>query len=68
MAIGNAVQRASHVSILDEGARQIATIPTGSAPGDGLKGYTSGTVTVQQGPFIHTYDERGHQISITAAR
>jgi hypothetical protein len=32
-------------------------------PGDGLKGYTGSTVSIQNGSQLLTYDEKGHQIS-----
>lgn len=68
MPIGNVVQRGAFVYVYDEKNRQIATIATGSQPGDGLKGYTSTTVNVKRGAFIYTYNEKGQQLSATPAR
>ena len=59
MAIGNAVQRESSVYVFDEMNRQACTIPAGSGPEDGLKGYTSSRVSVRRGSFICSYDESG---------
>ncbi len=67
MPIGNAVQRGSWVYIYDEKGPQIASVPSGSGPKDGLKGYTSSTVNVRRGSWIYTYDEKGRQISVTPA-
>ena len=67
MAIGNVVQRGSFVYVYDEKGHQTASIPAGSAPGDGLKGYTSSTVNIRRSAFIYTYDEKGRQISSTPA-
>ncbi|MDI9849519.1 hypothetical protein QM467_15795 [Rhodoblastus sp. 17X3] len=68
MAIGNAVQRSSFIYVYDEKGHQIATIPAGSGPKDGLTGYTSSTVNVRRGSFIYTYDAKGRQIASTPAR
>jgi hypothetical protein len=68
MAIGNAVQRGFLIFVYDTNNRQTATIPSGSQPGDGLKGYTSTTVNVQHGFLIFTYDEHGRQLGNTPAR
>jgi hypothetical protein len=68
MAIGNAVQRGSTVFVYDEHNRQIATMPAGSGPDDGLKGYTSSRVNVRRGSTIFSYDEKGRQVGTTPAR
>lgn len=69
MAIGNAVQRGSFVYIYDEKGRQIGSVSAGNVRnGDGLTGYTSGTVNVRRGAFIYTFNEKGRQISSTSAR
>ena len=68
MAIGNAVQRGAFVYIYDEKGRQIGSVPGGSGPNDGLKGYTSSTVNVRRGNFIYTHNEKGRQIASTPAR
>lgn len=68
MAIGNPVQRGSTVYVYDEKGKQLCSIPGGSGPNDGLKGYTSGTVNVRRGSTIYTYDEKGRQKNSTPAR
>jgi len=68
MAIGSAVQRGSFVYVYDEKGRQLTTLPAGSGPEDGLKGYTGATVSIRRGSFIYTHDERGRQTSTTPAR
>ncbi len=44
------------------------TIPAGTGPADGLKGYTGASVNVRRANTIFTYDDRGRQISTTPAR
>lgn len=69
MAIGNAVQRGLMIYVYDEKGRQLFTTSAGNtSKGDGLKGYTSGTVNIQRGLMIYTYDEKGRQVSTTLAR
>lgn len=68
MAITNAVERGSSVYIYDERGRQICTIPRGTGPNDGLKGYTANFVNIRRGSLIYTYDEKGRQIRSTPAR
>jgi hypothetical protein len=59
MAIANAAQRGGLVYVYNEKASLIFTIPSGSGPKDGLKGYTSGGVNVQRGSLIYMYNDRG---------
>jgi hypothetical protein len=61
-AIGNAVQRGNVVYVYDEKGRQIFDKPSGSGKGDGLAGYTSGTVSIKRGSVVYTYDEKGRQL------
>ena len=68
MSVGNAVQRGSTVHIYDEKGHQLAAVPAGSGKDDGLKGYTSSTVSVRRGSTIYTYDEKGHQKFTTPAK
>ncbi len=68
MAIGNAVEKGAFVFVYDEKGHQLFTQPKGTAPGDGLKGYTGGTVNIQRGSFIFTYNDKGRQVSATPAR
>ncbi len=68
MAIANAVQKGSYVFVYDGKGHQLCSISAGSGKDDGLKGYTSSTVSVKKGSYIYTYDEKGHQISSTLSR
>ena len=68
MAIGSAVQRGSYVYVYDEKGRQLAMIPAGHGPQDGLKGYTGTTVSVRRGGYVYTHDEKGRQLTMTPAR
>jgi hypothetical protein len=68
MAIGNVVERGSYVYVYDERGQKTGSIPAGSGPNDGLKGYTSNTVNVRHGSFVYTYDAKGHQVGSTPAR
>jgi hypothetical protein len=64
MAIGSAVQRGRRVYIYDEKGRQLSLIGIGSnGPHDGLKGYTSSTLSIRRGAYLYTYDETGRQKS-----
>ena len=68
MAITTAVQRGSFVYVYNEHGRVICSLPAGSAPNDGLKGYTGSSVSIQRGPFIYVYDENGHQMQSIPAK
>ncbi|PWR25401.1 hypothetical protein [Zavarzinia aquatilis] len=68
MAIGSAVEKGPTVYVYDERGRQLFTKSRGSQPTDGLKGYTSGTVSIRHGFTIFTYDDKGRQVSSTSAR
>lgn len=68
MAIGNAVERGMTIYIYDERGRQVACVPSGNGPNDGLKGYTSGTVNVRRGSTIYSYNEKGQQVACVPAR
>jgi hypothetical protein len=63
MAIANAVQKGSTVYIYDEKGNQIGSI----SAGDGLHGFTSGSVSIRRGSTIYIYDERGTQTGSTSA-
>lgn len=68
VAIGSAVQRGRHVYVYDGRGRQLAMLPAGNGPDDGLQGYTGATVSVRRGGHVFTYDRRGRQLSMTPAR
>lgn len=68
MAIGNAVQRGGFVYVYNEKGSQIACLPAGSGPNEGLKGYTGSTVNIQRGAFIYIYNEKGSQTGCVPAR
>jgi hypothetical protein len=67
MNIGNAVERGPWIYIYDERGRQSAIVPGGTSPGDGLRGYTSSTVSVRRGAFIRNYDQKGRRIGTNPA-
>lgn len=64
MAIANAVQRGTIVYIYDEKGRQVGTV----SAGDGLHGFTSGSISIRRGTMIYIYDEKGRQTGTTSAR
>jgi hypothetical protein len=68
VAIGSAVQRGGWVYVYDEKGRKLTSIDAGSKKDDGLKGYTSATVSVRRGDWIYTYDEKGRRLNSTAVR
>ncbi len=61
--IVTAVQRGSQVYVYGTGQRQLCSVYAGTGPNDGLKGYTSSTVSVRRGSQIYVYDAKGRQIS-----
>lgn len=58
-----AVQRGSQVYVYGHGQRQLCAIFAGNGPDDGLKGFTSSSVSVRRGRNIYVYDSQGRQIS-----
>jgi hypothetical protein len=68
MPIGNAIEKSHFVYVYDEKGKQLFAKPSGNAAGDGLKGYTSTTVSIQRASFIYTYNEKGSQVSAKPAR
>ena len=67
MAIVTAVERGSFVYVYGANNQTLCTLPTGSAPGDGLKGYTGTSVSIRRGSFIYIYNERGNCIQTIPA-
>jgi hypothetical protein len=61
-SIVTAVEMGGFVYVYGEQNRVLCTIASGGGPGDGLKGYTSSSVSIQQGRFIYVYNERGQCI------
>jgi hypothetical protein len=59
MAISNAVERHHIVFVYDHKGRNTAQIFAGHCPGDGLKGFTTSTVTVRKLGGIFVHNERG---------
>jgi hypothetical protein len=59
MAISNAVERHHIVFVYDHKGRNTAQIFAGHCPGDGLKSFTSSTVTVRKLGRIFVHDEQG---------
>jgi hypothetical protein len=62
MAIGNAVQRGSTVTIYDERGRITGTIVASGGPKDGLKSFMASVVTMRRGNWLYLHDERGRQV------
>lgn len=58
-----AVQRGSQVYVYGAGQRQLCAVFAGNGPDDGLKGYTSSTISVRRGSQIYVYDAQGRQVS-----
>ena len=65
--ISHAVQRGSSVYAYNENNRVIFSQSAGGRPGDGLKGYTSSSLSIQKGSILYTYNEKGRQIGSTIA-
>lgn len=63
MEIVTAVQRGSQVYVYGQGQRQLCAIFAGNGPDDGLKGFTSSSVSVRRGKTVYVYDAHGRQIS-----
>jgi len=63
MAIANAVQKGSTVYIYDEKGRPLGSV----SAGDGLYGFTSGSVSIRRGSTIYIYDEKGRPTGSTSA-
>ncbi len=61
--IVTAVQRGSQVYVYGTGQRQLCSVYAGTGPNDGLKGYTSSTVSVRRGSTIYVYNAKGQQVS-----
>lgn len=49
MAIGSVMEKGSQIIAYDEHNRQLFAKFKGQKPGDGLKGYTGSTVSIQNG-------------------
>lgn len=64
MAIANAVQKGNTVYIYDEKGHQIGCV----SAGDGLHGFTSGSVSIRRGNTIYIYNEKGNQTGCVSAR
>lgn len=60
MAITLAVEKGSNVYVYD-GNKKLYTLAI--SKNDELVSYTGSSVNVKRGSFIHTYDEKGRQIS-----
>lgn len=58
-----AIQRGSQVYVYGTGQRQLCAVFAGNGPDDGLRGYTSSTVSVRRGSMIYVYNAKGQQVS-----
>jgi hypothetical protein len=68
MAIATAVQRGAWVYVYNETNQQLFTQSAGSGLNDGLKGYTSHSVTIQRGSWLYSYNEHGQQTGTFAVQ
>ena len=59
MTIANVIQKGKNVYIYNDRGVEQAILRVGSLPGSGLTGWTSSTVSIQQGVTIYTYNENG---------
>ena len=62
MAIANAIQRGSMVFVYDEKNHLMFTRCAATGPGEGLMGYTGGTINLRKGRLNFTYDEKGQLV------
>lgn len=58
--IASVVEQGTMVYVYDEKGAKIAGIMGGISPGDGLKGWTSTSISIKRGPLIYIYDEKGN--------
>lgn len=64
MAIGNAIERQGYVYVYDEKGTKLWSRSYSQNDGkSGLKGYTSGTVNIQEDNYIFSYDIKGNKVS-----
>lgn len=61
--IVTAVQRGSQVYVYGPNQRQLCAVFAGNGPDDGLKGFTSTSVSVRRGNMIYVYNAKGQQVS-----
>jgi len=66
--IGYAIQDGPFIYVYDENGYSLFSLRTRGGPNDGLKGYTSSTVTIRDGSFIHIYNARGECIKTLNVR
>jgi hypothetical protein len=57
--ITSAVERGSLILVYDQFGNILFSKPRGSAPNDGLAGFTSGAVTIRAGSVAYTYGAGG---------
>ena len=57
--IGSAIERGSFIFVYDDDGHLLFSKARGSAPTDGLIGFTGSTVTVRYGSIISTYGDDG---------
>lgn len=67
MPIATAVRRGGQVYVYNERNQQLFSKSAGSRPEEGLKGYTSGAVSIRLGNTICTYNEKGQLIGTQSA-
>ena len=59
MVIGSAIERGSQVFVYNEHGHMLFSKPKGSAPEDGLLGFTGASVTVRSGSVVFVYGLQG---------
>lgn len=66
MAIASAVEKNGNVYIYNEKGGVIAAVHAGTGPNDGLKGYTSSTVSIRRGFYVYIYNDKGGIVNTIA--
>jgi len=63
--IGSVVVQSGIVKVYDEKRNHLFSVSAGSRPTDGLRGYTSATVSVCYNGIVKTYDAKGKYLYST---
>lgn len=63
MAIGNVVEDGGYIYVFDQNGNRTAAFgsPGHQYPDDGLKNFTSTTITIKSGSYLFLYDEQGNR-------
>jgi|LakMenEpi03Aug12_release.lakeMendotaPanAssembly.Ray.scaffolds.fasta_scaffold5646591_1 hypothetical protein len=68
MAIANAVQQGAWGYVYNETTQQLFTQSAGSGHHDGLKGYSSDSVTIHRGSWLYSTNDYGQQTGTSAVQ